>query len=222
MTDTTQTTPPTKKQAKPVRHTKRCSFDGCDGWAWAQGYCDHHYQKLKREGVIKKVRLFGDALERFMTRVDRNSETGCWEWTGPIHPHGYGQDAVHEGGKTRSYRAHRFAYANLVGPIPAGMVLRHRCDVRRCVNPDHLEPGTHAQNMRDCVERGRHWSQKDEDRRRLTKAMVQQIRILYARSLPSAFGTKSNPYSILNLAKLYGVESETVRTILKGRSRLFP
>lgn len=45
-------------------------------------------------------------------------------------------------------RAHRVVYESLVGPIPAGLELDHTCRVRRCVNPDHLEPVTHAENQR--------------------------------------------------------------------------
>ena len=55
----------------------------------------------------------------------------------------------------RSALAHRTAYALLVGPIPAGAVLRHGCDEPRCVRPDHLRPGTHAENAADRVARGR-------------------------------------------------------------------
>lgn len=44
--------------------------------------------------------------------------------------------------------AHRVAYELWVGPIPEGMELDHRCKVRACINPAHLEPVTHAENMR--------------------------------------------------------------------------
>jgi len=54
--------------------------------------------------------------------------------------------------------AHRISYSITRGAIPPGMVLRHSCDNPQCVNPDHLTPGTHKENMRDIVDRGRHWT----------------------------------------------------------------
>lgn len=65
--------------------------------------------------------------------------------------HGYGQLCVAGAYK----RAHRVVYEMLVGPIPTGAYLLHRCDVPACVNPAHLYPGTQKQNMADCIERGR-------------------------------------------------------------------
>jgi hypothetical protein len=66
--------------------------------------------------------------------------TDCIEWTGCRDKDGYGRS-----GKTL---AHRVAYIAAVGPIPAGMELDHLCRNRGCVNPEHLEPVTHYENMR--------------------------------------------------------------------------
>ena len=68
----------------------------------------------------------------------------CWLWTGNISPNGYGRTSI-EG---RTKYAHRVAYELLVGPVPEGLDLDHLCRNTRCVNPDHLEPVTHAENMR--------------------------------------------------------------------------
>lgn len=57
------------------------------------------------------------------------------------------------GNKSRS--THRLAYEAWVGPIPEGMLIRHTCDTPLCINPDHLIPGTHRDNMQDRLERGR-------------------------------------------------------------------
>ncbi len=68
---------------------------------------------------------------------------GCWIWTGATGRHGYG--GVKVGG--RNMVAHRAVYLLIRGEIPAGLVLDHLCNVKRCVNPDHLEPVTQAVNM---------------------------------------------------------------------------
>ena len=222
MAESEQTTLPLEIQEpvskKPINHKERCQDPSCDKWAWANGYCNYHQQRLKKLGLIKKKRIFGDDLARFHTKYKVNPETGCWEWIGFIHPRGYGQFGVWTEGKT--YRAHKFAYERLVGPIPDGMIVRHKCDVKICVRPDHLELGTQADNMRDCLERGRHQSQNGGTPHKVTQAMALNIRVIYARSLPWTYGNERNHYSIRDLAKVYPLDEETIRIILKGQAHL--
>ena len=69
----------------------------------------------------------------------------CWLWTSYCMKNGYGQTSKGAGKKVYP---HRVAYELLVGQIPEGLVLDHLCRVRNCVNPDHLEPVTSAENTR--------------------------------------------------------------------------
>ncbi|MGV0949378.1 MAG: HNH endonuclease signature motif containing protein [Azonexus sp.] len=65
---------------------------------------------------------------------------------------GYGQRKI----KGKHHLAHRLAYEEAHGPIPTGMVVRHTCDVKACVNPEHLIIGSYSDNALDAVERGLH------------------------------------------------------------------
>lgn len=90
---------------------------------------------------------------RFWSKVDTGSADRCWLWTGTINERGYGR--FWDG--TRHVRAHRYAYESLVGPIPDGHELDHvrarGCTHRHCVNPAHLEPVLHQENMRRASDR---------------------------------------------------------------------
>lgn len=80
---------------------------------------------------------------KFMEKVSKDP-TGCWLWTGSLDTPGYGT----VGSDSRKWLAHRVAYRLFVGPIPDGLTIDHLCRVRHCVNPDHLEPVTNAENIR--------------------------------------------------------------------------
>lgn len=78
--------------------------------------------------------------------LDRLVAVGaCWEWQGPRQK-AYGHGAVWNQGTTRP--AYRVVYEHLVGPVPDGLELDHTCRNPPCCNPAHLEPVTHAENMR--------------------------------------------------------------------------
>lgn len=68
----------------------------------------------------------------------------CWLWVGATNGEGYGCITIHN----ESLMTHRVMYEALVGPIPDGLFIDHLCRVHNCVNPEHLEPVTHGENVR--------------------------------------------------------------------------
>ena len=125
-----------------------CGADLCDkdrqyGSAW----CSMHRARLDRTGSLDLAPTSqGMPLrERFAARVAFSPEPeGCWFWLGYHDKNGYGR----VGHRGKNLWTHRVAYELWVGPIPEGLHLDHLCRNTRCVNPGHLEPVTHAENLR--------------------------------------------------------------------------
>lgn len=122
-----------------------------------------------------------------------DSSTGCWVWLLSKTSVGYGQVTIP--GTRTNVLAHRFIYEQHRGKIPAGMHLDHLCRNRTCVNPDHLEIVTNAENVR----RGH--------ATKLTKEMVISIRSLLSSGVPG-----------VEIATRFNVTSNTIYAIASGRS----
>lgn len=75
----------------------------------------------------------------------------CWLWTGRIRRDGYAEISF----QGKAVPVHRLSYVVFVGPIPKGMNVCHKCDVRHCCNPDHLFIGTQKDNIVDASKKGR-------------------------------------------------------------------
>jgi hypothetical protein len=97
---------------------------------------------------VNMPKLVLDLMERTMPVT----ESGCIIWMGSVSDNGYG--SLRRKGKHMA--AHRAVWIQHFGPIPDGQWVLHRCDVRCCVNPDHLFLGTRTDNVRDMVSKNRH------------------------------------------------------------------
>ena len=92
----------------------------------------------------------GNEQQRFIEKV-KPTKDGCWEYTAHTGTDHYGQ--FWQNGVARP--AHIVAYELFVGPVPKGQLLMHTCDNRKCVNPEHLVPGTKQENNDDTSAKGR-------------------------------------------------------------------
>lgn len=144
-----------------------------------------------------------DLPARFAKFILVHEPTGCWVWTGRCNASGHGQYKV--GGKV--VYAHRYAYEQLVGSVPEGLVLRHRCPSAQCCNPDHLTPGTQAENVQDRVIARRSACGERNGRAKLTAAQVAEIIATYQRGR-IGYGT---------LARQYGVSERAISYIVNGQ-----
>jgi hypothetical protein len=141
---------------------------------------------------------------RFVEKIDQSGE--CWIWTASKFENGYGQFQMN--GKPR--RVHRLMYEHMNGPIPEGMLVRHRCDNPICVNPAHLEVGTHLDNMRDMRVRGRAVSRPGESHlnAKFTQEQVEFIRSSCIPRHPELGGAA--------LGRRFGVSTSAINSIMSG------
>ena len=114
---------------------------------------------------------------RFLSKVKHEGfkRGDCWVWSGATKGNGYGNFRWADG---KYMPAHKAAYLLFVGSIPDGMDVCHSCDVRYCVNPDHLFLGTRTENMDDASCKGRLKRSPSGRRRKLTEAQAQEVRRL--------------------------------------------
>lgn len=149
---------------------------------------------------------YGDSYEkRFWSRV-KKCPNGCWEWQGKLERSGYAR--VRRQRERARVFVHRLSYEMKHGTVPAGLLVLHRCDNRKCVNPRHLYAGTHKDNAADMFKRGR--ANKAQGERhgnaKLTKEDVLRIHEEYASGSTQR-----------QLALKYSVHPMHVHRILSGK-----
>lgn len=121
--------------------------------------------------VLFSVNLSEKQIASFWNKVAITSKEECWLWLGCKNKRGYGSVRINY----LMLRANRVSYFIANGPFLDSLLICHRCDNPQCVNPNHLFSGTHTQNVRDMIEKGR-----DEYQSGLNPDKIRSIRALYS------------------------------------------
>lgn len=108
---------------------------------------------MGKRPIVRPDWLSRTLKQRFDEKWIPESFSGCWLWTGSVNAAGYGRLSY----RLKPVHAHRISWLIAHGEMPPDDVLVcHRCDVKSCVNPDHLFLGTYSDNLRDAIAKGIH------------------------------------------------------------------
>jgi len=149
-----------------------------------------------------------NALEKYESKIERITESGCWIWMGAVktHKHPYGWISY----KGKKYNAHRLFYMlyNNMELTNPKILVCHTCDVPQCVNPYHLFAGTQKQNINDMWQKNRQAQRliKPKFRSILNPSQVFEIRKKCLTGIADR-----------DLSKIYGVKKSTISDIRLNR-----
>jgi len=137
--------------------------------------------------------------EKIERNIIRIPESGCWIWMSSLNPGGYGKTGI---GRGSCLSAHRVSYEQKFGPIPKDKFALHTCDIKCCVNPDHIFIGNQKENMADKVHKNRQAKGEKHGRHKLTEKQAMEIKF------------STNPP--IDLAKKFNCSITTIRQIKSG------
>lgn len=153
------------------------------------------------------IYIYGTIDERLKNYIDKSGD--CWLWTSHTNEKGYGLLSV---GRGKQVRVHRYMYELYKGQIPDGLHVLHKCDVRRCCNPDHLFLGTQKDNMEDASKKGRigykSFNGESHHNSKLKKEDVIEMRKLW----------ESGSFFQSELAKRFNVTQQVVSKVVNFKA----
>lgn len=132
------------------------------------------------------------------------AESGCWVYQGGVSSNGYGIVSVNN----KSVQVHRVAFELRVSRIPDGQCVCHRCDVRLCINPEHLFLGTKGENNTDRRRKGRNDVRRGESNHMAKLTEQQAIELIEK--------VTSQRISSREAAERFGITQKAVNAIVRG------
>jgi len=178
-----------------------CIIENCNSKVVGRGLCRRHYQKARVAGNLSLFKTKPQSnppnirFEKLFTKQDN----GCWDWTGGLNGAGYGMFWL----SGKSHRAHRVSYSLYRGEVKPDVLVCHTCDNRKCVNPDHLFLGDHADNNFDAAIKNRMAHSENHSQAKLTNEQVREI--------------LESDESQASLARKYGVCQPNISDIKLGK-----
>jgi hypothetical protein len=158
---------------------------------------------LPTRKIPSRKQLIAIGVEnRIQRQTTISGENECWIWEGVLRE-GYGRMKI---GRA-SFSVHRLAYVLWVNEIPDGHLVCHKCDNRRCVNPEHLFVGTIADNIADMDKKKRRATGERSGRRKLSDEDVKYIRKHHKKE------------TLKQMANKFGVTLDHICRVAKGHSR---
>jgi hypothetical protein len=151
-------------------------------------------------------------VTRFWSKVHQ-AGAGCWLWQGAKRD-GYGRFWF----RGEPQNAHRVAWQLVRGDIPPGVFVLHRCDVRACVNPDHLFLGMHSDNMADMKAKGRAVSGLVLYPDRAARGERVSLAKLTAADVREIRRRADNGETQRALGSAFGVDHKTIGSVLSRRT----
>jgi hypothetical protein len=181
-----------------------------DKFYYSKKPCKHgHKEKRYKKGSMcyRCLKLKNKNItleERFLSKIIKTES--CWLWCGHKPSHGYGVFCIN---RKNRVLAHRFSYLFFRNEDPGELYVCHTCDIRSCVNPNHLFLGTHKDNMQDAVKKGRFKSNCGEKNPR-AKLKNEEVSSIKRRIIN---GDKDK-----NLAEMFGVTITIINHIRNGHT----
>jgi len=147
-------------------------------------------------------------IERFETKYRINNKTQCWEWIGAFYGSGYGNIMLENGKITGSHRASWLIHK---GKIPLNHNICHKCDNKKCVNPEHLFIGTQKDNLHDMSKKGRRRSNTPIGIHNINAKLVdEKVREIRNKYVPYI-------YTLQMLADEYNVSKRLIYMVISNK-----